>query len=104
MTFSSAKKFCQSKGAILPEPRTESMRNLMRQSEDFPYYFWLGLTDIANEGQYVWESDNSTVSDFDWKEGFPLGGKDHNCVLRSSTGWRDLDCSRPCYIFCQKRE
>ena len=104
MNFSDAKAFCQSKGAILPEPRTQAMRTLMRQSEDFPEFFYLGLTDIANEGQFVWETDNSPVSDFDWEEGYPKGREYYDCVKSGTTGWRDRKCSVYYSIVCQKRE
>ena len=80
------------------------MRTLMRQSDDFPLFYWLGLTDIANEGQYVWESDNSIASDIDWAEGFPLARDGEDCVRRCSDGWCDRKCSAQLYIVCQMRE
>ena len=104
MPFSQAKAICQSNGAILPEPRTEAMRTLMRQSPDFPDYFWLGLTDIANDGQYVWESDNSIASDIDWEDRYPLEKESYDCVIRGPSGWFNEMCSWTSSIVCQKRE
>ena len=104
MTFSQAKSVCEDKGAFLPEPRTEAMRNLMRQSLDFPKLFYLGLTYIADKRQYVWATDNATVSNFDWKDGHPRGRKSDDCVRRGPDGWCDRSCLKGYYIVCQKRE
>ena len=99
-----AKAVCQEKGAFLPEPRTQAMRNLMRQARDFPSKFYLGLTDAGHKGQYVWVTDKSPVSDFDWKQGYPAG-KYGDCVLRMHRdGWRDVYCGLVYYIVCQKRK
>lgn len=60
------------------------------------YRVWIGLNDIAVEGQYVL-SDNTPATYFNWNAGEPQGAAanpDEDCVTMFPSGfWGDLACS-----------
>ena len=64
------------------------------------YYegIWLGLTDKAKEGQFVWDASGATANYTNWVAGEPnnsplVGGE--NCVqmLPGNGQWNDMLCS-----------
>ena len=64
------------------------------------YYegIWLGLTDKAKEGQFVWDASGATANYANWVAGEPnnsplVGGE--NCVqmLPGNGQWNDMLCS-----------
>ena len=103
LNFTEATAACHSMGAFLPEPRTEALQNVMK-SDFFPRYFWLGLTDVDNEGQFVWETDKTPVSWTNWKTNEPSGRTDYDCVrnVYQSTYWQDFKCVWTYPYVCQK--
>lgn len=65
--------------------------------------FWLGLSDRAKEGTYVWTSDGTGVSfSPPWAAGAPDNGGDvEHCifVLRTDGTWNDISCTyRAAYV------
>ena len=79
--------------------------------------FWLGMTDTAAEGQWVWNSDGSPVTWTIWGRGEPDGGSSQNCVdmLRNyainigegdKKKWGTGGCESPHArtVVCEKKE
>ena len=66
---------------------------------------FLGLSDIANEGYWVWSSDGSVPEYKNWGNGEPNGGTNENCAnLSDLTGiWHDDFCSHQLRFVCQKK-
>ena len=71
---------------------------------------WLGATDLAAEGDFVWESDGSDVNagHTNWQDGEPNGGSSHNCLGKNGAHedlkWGDADCENidnEYYILCE---
>ena len=58
--------------------------------------FWLGITDLKNQGTYRYDSNDEEVVDGMWSSGQPAGDE-HDCVeyfLRNYPGeWYDSKCS-----------
>ena len=69
--------------------------------------FWIGLTDIAREGTYVW-TDGTVATYFAWYSGEPNdadGSSDciHMEYRSKNRQWTDSGCySRNIFAFCQK--
>ncbi|XP_030597291.1 C-type lectin domain family 4 member F-like isoform X2 [Archocentrus centrarchus] len=88
------------------------VRNLMNEDED---KFWIGLTDSAAEGRWMWV-DNTPLTERFWLIGEPDNwrGKTpegENCVRMGEKGgapdlknWNDASCSDPHRSICEKAE
>ena len=68
-------------------------------------HVFIGLTDLANEQQWVWSSDGSPLVYSNWKTGQPDGGTVENCAEKGFaawTEWNDRACSEWALAICQK--
>ena len=79
-THAGDRKLCEQQGGRLPEPRDEDENNFLDSLNT--EMFSLGMTDENVEGQWVWDSDGSKVTWFNWAkyDGIPNGGTTDNCA------------------------
>ena len=107
---------CHKHGGFLPEPRDEG-ENLFLDSLG-SNMFALGMTDKVSEGQWVWESDGSSVNWTSWQTyangaSQPSGGVRENCAMmfrtwqsseagHRSEGWNDYPCRHADYKYLPK--
>ena len=114
---------CRNLGAHLPEPRDEQ-ENLFLDSLGADTFI-LGITDEAEEGQWVFDSDGSALTWFSWVNygdhaDPPKQGRNGNCAVmlrlteKSLRGhrtqdWTDFNCNsdafhekNPKNLICQK--
>ena len=95
--FEEAKSFCVQNGAKLFEPRDANiLKNVIDQAKTQEIgNFWLGIHDIAQEGTFVYASDNTAIEFDDWAYGEPNNvGKKEDCAVVGSNGkWNDLPCT-----------
>ena len=95
---------CERQGARLPEPRNEEENNFLDSLDT--EMFVLGINDKEVEGHWVFDSDNSSVTWFNWAkyDGIPNGGTEDNCVYmvrnfhssktrHTKTSWSDYPCT-----------
>ena len=74
-----------------------------------------GVTDIREEGNFVWESDESRLTYAHWRKGEPNNRGNEDCVHLRYTNklwkgsWNDLRCTRdkmgnnrPLTALCQR--
>ena len=101
--------------AILPEPKDVGESSFVQNLN--PGKVFLGMTDTATEGTWVWGSDGSRVLWTNWlsAQGEPDGGVKQNCAImmrskyagqegHKDEGWLSKDCSnKPKNIICQKK-
>ena len=95
-------QYCEEKGGYLAEIKSQSEQSNIETILERPYSYWIGMTDLANEGQFVWQQTSTTVLGgyTNWSSGEPNNGK-----ARKETGqdcgqlweqrnwsWDDLDC------------
>ena len=65
--------------------------------------FWLGATDVAQEGVYVWDDNGKQLTYYDWdtpsQPNNAWGNQD--CVnYRFGYGWHDDECDRTRGAIC----
>ena len=84
MNFNKASKHCRSMGAILAEPKTEAEHGVVMKylkSVRSATLIWLGATDLANEGKWLWQSDSQPISYNKWRHGSPATTETYDCLL-----------------------
>ncbi|XP_042215465.1 lithostathine-like [Homarus americanus] len=106
VSWSEARKFCQSLQADLAQPRSvKKLRAMLLDKfpEDTYRFFWLGASEVSTDGNWMWLS-KSPLSTREWARGQPNGGNE-NCVVLSRDEYPALHDS-PCYnhatFICQK--
>ncbi len=64
---------------------------------------WLGATDIAKEGDFMW-SQPEPFTFTDWEPGYPSDtDHTHNCVaIAASLEWQDRPCSSTNQVLCER--
>ncbi|CAM4543604.1 C-type lectin domain family 3 member A [Lepidochelys kempii] len=105
--FHEANENCIAKGGTLAIPRdndeTNSLQDYGKKSLPGVADFWLGITDMVNEGKFV-DVNGMALNYFNWDRSQPSGGKRENCVLfsQSSQGkWRDEVCRTVKRYICE---
>ncbi|GAB6032947.1 Fc fragment of IgE, low affinity II, receptor for (CD23) [Chamberlinius hualienensis] len=91
---------CKSKGAELAHPSTKEKNTQLIDyiKKNFPTKegWWLGASDLAEEGTFRWTHDNSKLNFTYWSQGEPDSyDKIQDCLCYWTTGasgWYDLSC------------
>jgi len=62
------------------------------------------LSDLQEEGYWVWASEKNVAEYTNWRSGEPNNtGKDENCVsIYSNHLWNDYACSKLFHYICEK--
>ncbi|TRY93262.1 hypothetical protein DNTS_021643, partial [Danionella cerebrum] len=98
--FHEANEACIAQGGTLAIPRdsteNDQLRDYAKRSSAGAKDFWIGITDIVKEGQYV-DVNSQPVSFFLWNKAKkePTGGKRESCValsLATQGKWHDEVC------------
>ena len=83
----------------------------MQQSRNEAVEAWIGLTDIKNEGQYVWGSglEKSIISKH-WRNGQPNNfHRNQHCIMIKKVQnmlqleMNDIECDKKLQFVCQRR-
>ena len=111
-SWQKSQEFCQSWGGNLamhgvkgPEKR----QKLIQYFSANDIYFWIGLNDIASEGNWVWVNDEQASSfDLHWRRGEPNNHGDEDCVVVSGHSEQlglavDVRCTRTYRGLCEKK-
>jgi len=56
---------------------------------------WLGATDLASDGSWIWQTSGNSVNYTKFNSGQPNGGTTENCLAMTSENgnWSDLMCT-----------
>ncbi|KAM6038293.1 C-type lectin domain family 4 member G-like isoform 2-T2 [Chlamydotis macqueenii] len=99
-----ARDYCASFNAHLAIVDTEQENEFLANHATENRVFWLGLTDMHNEGHWQWVDDRSLSLSF-WNQGEPnnVGEQGENCaIVYSNGGWNDIGCSNPEAWICER--
>ncbi|XP_078615024.1 perlucin-like [Branchiostoma floridae x Branchiostoma japonicum] len=108
-TYAAARSACQAAGGHLVMPKDQTTDDFLRnQLTMYPngQDVWFGLTDLLQEGTFVWEDGTPLTGWSNWGPGEPSSGRGsaEDCVeWRAEYGnkWNDRSCSVSTYYVCQ---
>ncbi|GAB6032917.1 Fc fragment of IgE, low affinity II, receptor for (CD23) [Chamberlinius hualienensis] len=115
LNWFSAYGSCKSKVAELAHPSTEEKNTqlvnyIKKNFSTFKACWWLGASDLAEEGTWIWTHDNSKLSFKNWFDNQPDNANgDENCLSYWSDnnwGWNDLNCKIPyfeTFYICEQK-
>ncbi|XP_026112872.1 CD209 antigen-like protein C [Carassius auratus] len=95
-----SRRYCRERGADLI-----IINN--REEQDFvgnisgSDHFWIGLSDIDEEGRWKWV-DGSTLTSGFWASTEPNGKEKEDCALNYPPGWGDFPCDYTYKWICEK--
>ena len=107
-TYDDANQFCKNQGARLFEPKSEKTNKLVfeKSVEVFggEYRSWIGINDIAIDGEFVFESSGEKVSLFLWHPK-NIFRSNEDCVMfggpYNKEKWADRPCNEIWYSICE---
>ncbi|XP_070569367.1 perlucin-like protein [Ptychodera flava] len=104
-TYDEARTICDGMSSDLAIVDDADENLFLEQFTQGSYSIWIGLSDAAEEGNWVWV-DNSGISYTNWSDGEPNNsGGDENCahILDNKDGkWNDSHCSDLRGFVCEK--
>ena len=92
LNWEAAEKHCQGEGGHLASVQSAEENNFLTGMTTEMH--WLGATDIAFEGDWVWQDGTARVFT-DWKAGQPDNNNNNeNCLMKNFQGaqWNDGPC------------
>ena len=99
MSWYAAQEFCWSQGGYLAEIKSKYEEDSLDLVLASGNVYWIGLTDQAQEGSFVWAESHQELQYSNWGPSDPndLGRGEQNCVLKSLEaddwrGWIDYKC------------
>merc|ERR1712098_395755 len=95
MTWGEAQEFCYEKKGFLAEITTREEDNLLDTILAEDLHYWIGLSDWASEGTWVWQDSHQKADYTNWRPGQPEGEGD--CAFKSywdgNPRWWDYPCN-----------
>ncbi|XP_078670313.1 C-type lectin-like [Branchiostoma floridae x Branchiostoma belcheri] len=105
-TYDEARQTCAADGGLLAMPKDDATNTFIHNLGGGAAIRWIGLTDLGNEGQFVYEDGQSLASSgySNWHPGEPNDAhQGEHCVMMFDTthGWNDATCSLARGFICQ---
>jgi hypothetical protein len=76
-----------------------------RMPQILGHQFWLGGSDWATEGKWIWEPKGEAFNFTNWLRGQPNNGDNNQHCLMLNTQdnyhWRDHDCHDALHYICE---
>ncbi|XP_026115239.1 CD209 antigen-like protein C [Carassius auratus] len=99
--WNESRRYCRERGTDLIIIKNKEEQDFVKNicGSD---HFWIGLTDIEEEGRWKWVDGSTLTSEF-WKSGEPndyQGNED--CANTRSLGWFDTKCDSSVKWICEK--
>ncbi|XP_048008544.1 CD209 antigen-like protein A isoform X2 [Megalobrama amblycephala] len=101
-SWNESRSYCMERGADLiiinnKEEHDFVQKNIVNDCSSF----WIGLTDIDEEGSWKWV-DGSTPTFWFWWTNEPNGQRGENCVQYYISNWADYPCDDAHLWICEK--
>ena len=84
-SWQQSQDICQNWGGTLAVhgvKTRENRKTLIQNLSISKIYFWIGVNDIASEGDWIWvNGERANSSELIWASGRPNGGRGANCVF-----------------------
>merc|ERR1712098_715195 len=108
-----AQEDCWGQNGFLAEIKSEEQQKRLEGFLPYDTNFWIGLNDIANDGDFVWAESHQSVDYTNWHPGQPDNGSgDEDCVhiigrQEDQFSWNDVPCAvvevwdLPVHALCQ---
>ncbi|KAI8493661.1 Collectin-11 [Branchiostoma belcheri] len=91
--YTDARSACQADGGRLAMPKDKATNDFLAKA-GYTNFVWIGLTDQATEGTWVWEDGTKLGTGWNnWGLGAPTQNDNlSNCATLSATNWFDSNC------------
>ena len=76
-------------------------------TSDHDFVYFVGGTDIADEGNWEWSGTKTTLVFKDWGLNQPNGGRDENCMALNGDDefrWHDYSCDGRHEFVCAEED
>ena len=102
LTWVGADNACKRAGLQLATVQSAAQNALVRTAAD-GNQVWIGGTDAASEGTWVWSPTNTPMSYTNWYPGEPNNWENNeDCLIFDSSGkWNDVPCTLLVKFVCQ---
>ncbi|CAG2254486.1 CLEC17A [Mytilus edulis] len=101
-TWNEARLTCKNDGSRLVEVGSSCENDFLKMTAiAYGQMYWLGGSDIQNEGSWIWASSLTQFTFTDWSPTEPSNGTGENCV-RMWSYWMDTPCNRNVRFICEK--
>uniref|UniRef100_A0A194AQK7 Putative perlucin n=1 Tax=Pinctada fucata TaxID=50426 RepID=A0A194AQK7_PINFU len=113
MTWAESAEICREFGGFLAEPSTQDIDSYIMsttRSTNPKKIFWLGGSDLVQEGKWMWTTTNVPFSYTNWIPTDPNDGdarRHEDCLITNWSGdgkWADAGCEWKEYFLCQKED
>ncbi|XP_062596888.1 C-type lectin domain family 17, member A-like isoform X2 [Saccostrea cucullata] len=106
-TWTGASIICQSYHSKLAEPNTHSEIGYLSSevSSVSAGEFWVGITDIIAENQWIYDSSLTPIEITNWGPNEPDGQQGENCVIMSAWfhgKYADVECHTKRKFICER--
>ncbi|XP_055597029.1 perlucin-like [Uranotaenia lowii] len=116
MNWFKASEYCRSIGmrliTINSQEENEELAGFVKQTNKFEAdgcSFWLGGSDLGEEGCYTWSGTGRKVTFANWSPGEPnnMNNAEHCLQLvyiprfNQSWTWNDIECHKTMYFVCE---
>eukprot|EP00964_Phaeocystis_antarctica_P126175 scaffold89893_cov42-Phaeocystis_antarctica.AAC.1 len=114
LPWADASADCQAAGLQLATVQSAAQNALLVAAAAGEDSVWIGGTDAASEGVWVWSPSNTPLSYTNWYPGEPSNSAGEDCLevslatlvtnpdyVRYYSKWNDVPCTRKKKYFCQ---
>ncbi|OBS81298.1 hypothetical protein A6R68_20517, partial [Neotoma lepida] len=93
---------CKEVGAQLVVIKSDEEQSFLQQTSTKKGYMWMGLSDLKQEGKWLWVDGSPLKWSQYWSPGEPNNIGDEDCADFSDNGWNDNLCFTEKFWICKK--
>ncbi|XP_003515255.1 CD209 antigen-like protein C isoform X1, partial [Cricetulus griseus] len=93
---------CKEIGAQLVVIKSDEEQSFLQQTSKKKNYTWMGLSDLKQEGRWLWVDGSLLKWRKYWSPREPNNKGDEDCAAFSDNGWTDNLCSLEQFWICKK--